>query len=447
MKQWLVQLRTLTAVNFFGYFREPAIIFWALIFPAGIAGVLGVAFQADPPEIPIALVPGSTYTELQVSPNSTSESSIPEGDTLAKEGTAFSAPATELQKWKYLLEAASKRSEGNSGDLKILLMEESQARLALKRGQIFLYAKVHFSTEQFMTGLAQNGRPHPRGEFPIRENRMPGESDGIQKSKANLEGSVEAHYDPRNPEARLSVLALQQALSRIRLEPELASVLEQKDVIDSRHPDSVIRSVEMESVGGRYIDFLIPGLLAVGIMNSCMWGVGYALIEFRVRKLMRRMAASPMYKSAFLASHFVARMAFTISEALILFGFAHLLFDVSIQGSLVGLLLLFFSGNVAWSGIGILCSSRGRSMHTANGIVNAVTLPLTMLSGIFFSYQNFPEWSQAIIQWLPLTVLADATRAIFIEGAGLSVILLPCGILIATGLITASVGLKIYRWH
>lgn len=383
MKEWFKQLGTLTLVNLYGYFREPAIIFWALVFPAGIAGVLGVAFQGRPPQIPIAIV----WAER------------PAAEAGSKRPASL--PSREMLQWKKALEQNSQLQAGN---LSIQIASPQQAALMIRRGEIQLYAEIETNLDLY------------------RESQTP------------VPGSVRAHYDPNNPEGRLAMLSLERALGRIAsgsAGPSLAG----------------LESVPLQEIGGRYIDFLIPGLLALGIMNSCMWGVGYGLIDLRVKKLLRRMAASPMYKSAFLGSHFVARMAFTLSEALILFVFAHLLFGVTVQGSLPALLLLFFCGNIAWSGIAILGSSRAISMHAANGIVNAVTLPLTMLSGIFFSYRNFPDWSQPIIEWLPLTVLADSIRSVFIEGAGLATVLLPALVLALVGIAMAGLGLKIYRWH
>ena len=441
MTGWLKQLRSVTAVNFYGYLREPAIIFWALVFPAGIAGVLGVAFQGKPPEIPIALISVEARNAEQF------------------QGRRFTSE--DLQRWKLILERASAESAGQTGLLGVRIMKEKDARLAIKRGEIQLYASLLRDSEYDLS-RAHGESPEnagPRTEIePIRRES----SDPLT---ANVR--IRAHYDPNNPEARLSVLALQQAVQSLDKKLSLSDIettTNQKERPEpggrppelpdpdkgegeSENARKILSSVPLDSIGGRYIDFLIPGLLALGIMNSCMWGVGYGLIDLRVKKLLRRMAASPMHKSAFLASHFMARLAFTLSEALLLFGFSTLLFGVSIQGSLLALLLLFLAGNVAWSGIGILGSSRARSMHAANGIVNAVTLPLTMLSGIFFSYRNFPEWSQSIIEWLPLTLLADNVRAVFIEGAGIYQVLLPSTVLALTGIVAAAIGLKIYKWH
>lgn len=358
MRNWFKQLGVLVLVNLKGYFREPAIIFWALVFPAGIAGVLGVAFQGKPPAVPVAIV-GQTHAALA---------------------------------WKASLD----ETQGEPPSLQFQVLSESDALTALKRGDVQLYISV--STP-----------PHDGFAEPV------------------------AHYDPGNPQARLGLLSLEKLLYKIK-NPEISG-------------ERVLEEQVMDEIGGRYIDFLIPGLLALGIMNSCMWGMGYGLIDLRVKKLLRRMAASPMYKSAFMASHFCARMVFTISEALILFVFAHFLFGVRVEGSLFALALLFVAGNLAWSGIGMLASSRGQSMNAANGIVNAVTLPMTMLSGIFFSYRNFPDWSQKIIEWLPLTVLADSIRSIFIEGAGLAQMALPIGVLMATGMLFALLAVRLYRWH
>lgn len=406
MKNWLRQLGTLTLVNFYGYIREPAIIFWALVFPAGIAVVLGIAFQGGPAEVPIAIV--YQQREIPQSPAS---------------------GAVEAGQWKNAIERFSATGASGSGALHVEILDLDSARKQLKRGRIQLYVLI--STD--LPGYWK------------RQKEWSG-------TDVETSPSIQSYFDPNNPEARLALLSLERTFYRLnqsaRLDVDLPSEKDGPERSPAGPEDSpVMESVALDTIGGRYIDFLIPGLLALGIMNSCMWGVGYGLIDLRVKKLLRRMAASPMYKSAFLSSHFFARMAFTLSEAIILFTFSHFLFGVRIEGSLPALLVIFLAGNVAWSGIAILCSSRGRSMHAANGIVNAVTLPLTMLSGIFFSYENFPDWSHSIIQWLPLTLLADSVRSIFIEGAGWTSVAAPSLVLLLTGLLAAALGLRIYRWH
>ncbi len=182
-------------------------------------------------------------------------------------------------------------------------------------------------------------------------------------------------------------------------------------------------------------------------MNSCVWGISWYLIELRMKKLLRRMVATPMKKSSFILSHFITRLCLTLFESCILFLFAWLFFDLEITGSLLALGLLYLSGILAFGGIGLILASRTQSTHVANGLINAVVLPMTIVSGIFFSYQSFPEWMIYIIKLLPLTILTDSVRAVFNQGAGLAEIVLPCSVLSGLGLIFYLLGLKIFKWH
>lgn len=199
--------------------------------------------------------------------------------------------------------------------------------------------------------------------------------------------------------------------------------------------------------GTRYIDFLVPGLLAMGIMMSCSWGISYTLIERRSKKLLRRMVATPMKKSNLLIALITSRFVMNIIEATLLFVFAYWYFDIHIQGNLVALFFLFIAGNMAFAGIAVLLSSHTANPEIGNGLINAVVTPMMILSGVFFSYQHFPEWTLPIIQHLPLTMLADAARSIFNEGAGFVEVWSQIIILATTGIITFVIGLKIFKWY
>ncbi len=236
-------------------------------------------------------------------------------------------------------------------------------------------------------------------------------------------------FDPQSPDAKLLYITLSNA------------ILEDGRVIS----EAEIKPLTQK--GGRYIDFLVPGLIAMGLMNSIMWGISYALIDMRVKKLLRRMVATPMKKSYFMVSHFVARLLLGIIEAGILFGFAHFYFDTTIQGSAFAFVVVFFAGTVTFSGIAILIASRVNNSRVGTGLINVITLPMTILSGIFFSYHNFPDEVIPIIQKLPLTMLADSIRAIFIEGAGLADVWLNTLILFSIGIATFLLGLRIYKWY
>lgn len=237
------------------------------------------------------------------------------------------------------------------------------------------------------------------------------------------------YYDKTNDESesiylQLSNLLLQQRAQQVRFE-----------------------TAGISNNGLRYIDFLIPGLIAMGIMNSCLWGIGWNLIDIRIKKLLRRMIATPMKKSTFLFAQIVSRGILVFIETMVIYLFALFIFEVQIEGSFLHFLLVFITGITAFSGLAILISSRAKHSQVGNGIINAVTLPLIILSGIFFSYQNFPEWAISIIKVLPLTILADGLREIFNQGAPFVDLLPEIGSLLLYGALFFTMGLKIYKWY
>jgi ABC-type polysaccharide/polyol phosphate export permease len=159
------------------------------------------------------------------------------------------------------------------------------------------------------------------------------------------------------------------------------------------------------------------------------------------------MIATPMKKSAFLISHFVARVSLAIFEACILYLFARIYFKIEIQGSIVALIMIFFAGNLCFTGIGVLLASRTSSSRIGAGLINFISLPMTVLSGVFFSYHNFPDFVIPFIQKLPLTMLADSFRSIFTEGAGIADNLASFIILSGLGIFCFIIGMRIYKWY
>ena len=137
----------------------------------------------------------------------------------------------------------------------------------------------------------------------------------------------------------------------------------------------------------------------------------------------------------------------TFIESILLFVFAAFAFDITIQGNISALLTLFISGNIAFAGIAIFISSYTSKTETGNGLINVVVMPMMVLSGVFFSYHNFPDWTIPIIRNMPLTMLADGMRSVFIEGGGYREIALPSLILAVSGIIFFGAGMKIFKWH
>jgi len=239
------------------------------------------------------------------------------------------------------------------------------------------------------------------------------------------------HLDPANSEARL-------------LQLQIATLLDQTHSGDSF---STIRTVPLEVKGTRYIDFLIPGLIAMNIMMACMWGMSWTIIERRKGNMLRRMVVTPVHRHNILIGLMTARITMNFVEALLLVIFAWLYFDTEIQGSITALSMVFIAGNIAFTGIAILTSCRTANTEVGNGIINFVNMPMMILSGVFFSYHNFPEWSIPIIQNLPLTLLADSMRSIINEGAGIIAVLDKTIILTVTGVVTFVAGLRLFKWY
>jgi len=244
-------------------------------------------------------------------------------------------------------------------------------------------------------------------------------------------GRVQYHFDPMNPDAQLTYLKLSKLFNA------------SGPVVQGANTEINPLTVS----GTRYIDFLVPGLIAMGVMMSCMWGVSYAIIERRSKKLLRRMVATPMKRSNFLIALIAVRMLMNFVEAGLLFLFAWLAFNITIQGSVTALLVLFIAGNVAFAGIAIFIASHTAKTEIGNGLINALSMPMMVLSGIFFSYHNFPEWSIPVIQKFPLTMMADGMRSAFIEGAGFAELTVPIIVLSAIGVIFFTAGMRIFKWH
>ncbi|MBM3403986.1 MAG: ABC transporter permease [Bacteroidetes bacterium] len=237
------------------------------------------------------------------------------------------------------------------------------------------------------------------------------------------------HFDPVSAEGKPAYLQLSTALNHDQIRDETG----------------VIKPLKI--VGTRYIDFLVPGLIAMGVMSAIMWGISYDLIDKRAKKLLRRMIATPMKRSELLLSHFFARLLLSLVESMLIFLFANLYFGISVTGSRLALFMVMIAGNIRFTGIAIFISSRTARTEIGNGLINAVTMPMMVLSGIFFSYHHFPEGAIPFIQALPLTMLADGLRSIFLEGAGLLQIIAPTALLTGIGVTFFAIGLKIYKWH
>jgi ABC-type multidrug transport system permease subunit len=238
-------------------------------------------------------------------------------------------------------------------------------------------------------------------------------------------------FDPTRPETRLARLVADHALQRAR---------GRTDVFVPRDDTEV-------PAGSRYIDWVLPGLLGLNLMGSGMWGIGFSIVQARTRKLLKRLVATPMRRSQYLLSHLLARLIFLVLEVAALVGFGVLVFGTPLNGSLVGFWGICLLGAASFGGLGLLVASRPRTVEAVSGWMNVVMLPMWLLSGVFFSSDNFPAPMQPFIRALPLTALNEALRGNMIDGLTTSALWPQLLILAAWGVIPFAIALRIFRWR
>ena len=244
-------------------------------------------------------------------------------------------------------------------------------------------------------------------------------------------GGVEYRFDDTRPEGRSARFLVDDALQRAAGRSDPVAVSERK----------------VQEKGSRYIDFVVPGLLGMNIMGGGIWGLGFAIVEARRKGLLKRLVSTPMPKSHYLASFVLSRFFFLIVEVVVVLGSTTLLFGVPVRGSPLQLLVVCVLSALSFGGLGLLIASRARTIEGASGLMNLVMMPMWVLSGVFFSSNNFPKVAQPFIQALPLTAAINALRATMLQAAGWSVVAPSLAILAVWLVVTFTLALRLFRWR
>lgn len=238
-------------------------------------------------------------------------------------------------------------------------------------------------------------------------------------------------YDPTRPETRLARLAADAALQRAAGRRDAFAAADRTEV----------------PAGSRYIDWVVPGLIGLNIMSTGLWSIGFSIVNARTRKLLKRLVATPMRRSHFLLSHVAARLVFLALEVGILVAFGAWVLGTPVNGGLLSIAALCLVGALSFGGLGLLVASRARTIEAVSGLMNVVMLPMWLLSGVFFSSENFPAAMQPFIKALPLTALNDALRGSMIDGHGLGALLPELAVLVCWGVVPFAIALRIFRWR
>ena len=302
-----------------------------------------------------------------------------------------------------------------------------------KPPEVTAIAIVEGAKAQQLVGLLDRSPQHAGIHADVVS--QPAALDGFRLGKYALvvsmdDAGVHYRYDPARPES---------LLARTQVDDALQTAADRKNPINTT-------STAASEPGARYIDFLIPGLLGMNLMNSGMWGIGFAVVEMRQRKLLKRFVATPMRRSDFLLALASSRLVLMIVEVALLLVFGILVFHLRVEGSLLSILLVGALGAVSFGGIGLLTASRAQKIESVSGLINVVMMPMWIFSGVFFSYERFPKMVLPAIRALPLTALNDALRAIILQGAPLSSQLGRIAVLVVWGGLSFILALRWFRW-
>ncbi|MBE0582833.1 MAG: ABC transporter permease [Desulfofustis sp.] len=219
----------------------------------------------------------------------------------------------------------------------------------------------------------------------------------------------------------------------------LAALTEKHTVPTNRH--------EIDGEQVRYIDWFFPGLMAMNMMFSALWGVGYIIVRSRKNGALKRLKATPLTAFEYLSSQLLSRMFLLMFTFGVVWFGCDLIFDFRMQGSLPLFLFTFFLGGLSLCSIGLLLAARGTSEEFASGALNFISWPMMFLSEVWFSLEGAPHWVQQISWLMPLTHLLKAARKVMNEGAGFADIQLECGLMMLTSVIFLSCAARLFSWN
>ena len=195
------------------------------------------------------------------------------------------------------------------------------------------------------------------------------------------------------------------------------------------------------------MDWLIPGVLGMNIMFSSLFGVGYVIVRYRKNGVLKRLKATPLTALEFLSAQVMSRLWLIVTVTSLVYAGTNLLVGFRMYGSYLSLLLVLVIGTFSMICLSLIIAARLSNEETANGLLNMISWPMMMLSGVWFSLEGSPEIIQQSAQIFPLTHMIEAARAIMIDGAGLVDIFPHLLIMLAMSIVFMAIGARSFRWE
>jgi len=203
----------------------------------------------------------------------------------------------------------------------------------------------------------------------------------------------------------------------------------------------------LEGKALRYVDWALPGVLAMNLMFSSLWGVGWVVVRYRKNGVLRRLKATPLTPWEFLTAQVISRLLVVMGASLVVYLGAALLLHPPMHGSYLALVLIYVAGALCFISLGLIVSARLRTEEVADGILNLVSWPMLLLSGIWFSVDGTSAMAQNLSQLVPLTYLVDAARGIMIDGGGVLDVLPQIGLLLGLAALFLGIAARFFRWE
>ena len=197
----------------------------------------------------------------------------------------------------------------------------------------------------------------------------------------------------------------------------------------------------------RYVDWLFPGILGMNMMFSCLFGVGYVILRYRKTGFLKRLHATPLTAFEFLGAQVLSRLVLILAVTAFLYFSIAAIIGFHSAGSLALLGLIAVLGSLSMIALGLTISARFTSEELVAGLLNLLTWPMMLLSGIWFSLEGSPGWVQLVARIFPLTHVLDAARAVMLDGAGLGQILPELAYLAITAVAFLAFGAWSFRWR
>lgn len=207
---------------------------------------------------------------------------------------------------------------------------------------------------------------------------------------------------------------------------------------------------QKEVVNGRqsrYIDWLFPGVLAMNMMFSALWGVGYVVVRYRKNGTLKRLKATPLTAFEYLTAQMLSRIFLLMFTLVIVWFGADLIFHFHVAGSYYLLFFIFFLGGLNLSSLGLILAARGTSEEFTSGVLNFISWPMMFLSEVWFSLEGSSPWVQKLSLCFPLTHLLKGARKVINDGASIIDIQTECFTLLLTTLLFLIIAANIFSWN